>query len=655
VPMKKPNKNNSNWALAADPPASQAVGEKRPFRVLLFSLVILATVVVYSNSCKNGFVNWDDDLYVYNNPDIRHLDGKTIHKFFTAYFLKMYEPVTMISYALDYKIGKLNPVTYHCTNLIIHLANVSLVFYLILLLTKRAGVAAITALFFGIHPLHVESVAWISERKDLLYGLFYLCSLISYFYYRSRDGRFRYYSLAILFFCLSLLSKSAAVTLPLILLLMDYYLGRRLTLKNNLDKIPFFLLSVSFGILSLISQRVIGNEADYVVGYTLLDRVFLGVYSFVFYLVRSVLPFGLSALHPLPSKNGGALPLKYYLSGFAFMGFAALLVKLFKSDFDERVKREILFGLLFFIFTIGLVLFVPVGQAVVAERYTYVPYIGLFLIIGRAYYYIQQRRLRFFPSRHYYSAGVLGFMMIFFAFTTYGRNAAWLGTSSLFSDVIRKDPGSGLAYNNRGNMRSEQGNFTGAMEDYDKAIELKYKDAYNNRGILRNKLKDYTNAIRDFNEALNSNFEREKVYYNRGIARMNLGDYKGAEEDFGRAIAINPQYSNAYINRGFIRYEKLSDYKGSIADLNQAVALDPADPDVYYNRGNAKLRWGRWGEAVSDYDHVLQMSPGYVGAYFNKGVALLNMKNTSGACLNWNRASELGAVRAVELIRIYCR
>ena len=289
--------NKRNQVVVPEKVALTAPKAKLVARVLLAS-ILLTTCIVYSNSLNNGFVKWDDDKYVSNNADFRQLDGQSILRFFSTSYLRMYQPITMISYALDYKVGKLNALTYHRTNLIFHLLNVLLVFYAILLLTKQPAIAAISALFFGIHPLHVESVAWISGRKDLFYAFFYLGSLIAYISYRKRNNSYKFYFLSILFFLLSLFSKSAAVTLPLVLVLTDYYLSNKLAFKNNLDKIPFFVLSVVFGVVSLLSQRVIGSDWDYVIGYTLLDRLFMGAYAFTFYIVKSIFPFGLSAIHP---------------------------------------------------------------------------------------------------------------------------------------------------------------------------------------------------------------------------------------------------------------------------------------------------------------------------------------------------------------------
>jgi protein O-mannosyl-transferase len=652
--MKNSGRRSNRKNQAPVPETLKAPKGKFYIGVLVAS-ILLITGIVYSNSFNNGFVKWDDDKYVYSNKDIRQLDSQSIHKFFTTYYLSMYQPITMISYALDYKMGGLNARTYHRTNFIIHMLNVLLVFYAIFLLTKQASIAAISALCFGIHPLHVESVAWISERKDLLYSFFYLGSLIAYIAYRKRNNNYKFYFPAILLFLLSLFSKSAAITLPVILILTDYYLGHKLTLKNNHNKIPFFILSVIFGVLSLVSQRIVGGSSDYVIGYTLLDRLFMGAYAFAFYLIKSILPFGLSAIHPLPLKPAGFLPIAYYVSIIAFILFSWILIKVFNSKFNEALRKDILYGALFFLFTIVLIIFIPVGQAVVAERYTYIPYIGLFMILGRVYLYLEQRKNSFSPNLRYGYTAVIGIVLIIFAHGAYARTVVWKDTLTLFSDVIDRYPETGIAYNNRGNVRRDQKDFHGATGDYSKAIELKYDDAYNNRGILRNRMHDYKNAIEDFNRALHGKSDRDIAYYNRGIAKLNLGDPGGAVEDFGKAIEINPGYSDAYNNRGFVRYEKLSDFVGAISDFDAAIHLSPAEPDLYYNRGNAKTLAGNYESAIIDYDMALQIKPDYGEAFFNKGITLLKLKKAVPACTNLNKAMALGAAPAARLIQMFCR
>jgi tetratricopeptide (TPR) repeat protein len=685
-------------------------------------LIVLVTAIAYSNSLENGFVAWDDDTHVYANQGIRNLDCTSIRLFFSNYYLKMYAPLTMVSYALDYKIGGPAPAIYHRTNLIIHLFNVTLVFYFLYRLTGQKAVAVIAALFFGIHPLHVESVAWISERKDLLYVFFYLGGLIAWIGRRDGKGPRTFYFLALFLFLLSLLSKSAAVTFPLILLLIDFYrrphsreIAGKMTLKNHADKIPFFLLAIAFGILSLFSQKVLGTDVDYAFGYTILDRVFLGAYAFAFYLIKSVFPWKLSALHPMPMKSDGFLPVSYYISIIVLIGFVILLVKMIRAYMETLsnclcgilrrapgaqepkhiktyvevtstaqrsdspaqainqrfhggtrqvsmptsnhevsvISKDILFGMLFFLFTILLILFIPVGSAVVAERYTYLPYIGIFMILGRLYLYIGRAGSK---SRRHGLTAVVVVAVVLVSGMTFVRNRVWKDSMTLFSDVIEKNPDAGLAYNNRGNLRMDLKDLNGAMEDFNKAIELKYFDAYNNRGIIRNRLGDYKNALEDFNRAeQNIRWDKEKLLYNRGIAKLNIGDFKGAEEDFSGAIRINPRHANALSNRGLVRHEKLSDIEGAIQDFDEAIRLDPDDPYVYYNRGNAWLRSGKTDEALADYDRTIERAPQFAAAYFNRGLAFLQSGSLNAACTSWESAVKLGEKNAAELMEKYCQ
>lgn len=621
---------------------------------VLVAAILVITIIVYSNSLNNGFVQWDDYTYVRDNDDIKQLNSQSILRYFTTYYIKMYQPVTMISYALDYKIGELNPLTYHRTNLIFHALNVLLVFCFVLLLTREVTIAAVSALFLGLHPLHVESVTWIAARKDLLYSFFYLSSLIAYVLYRKRNNSHTLYTLAILLFLLSLFSKSAAVTLPVILVLTDSYLSNKPALKNNLDKIPFFALSFLFGAISLLSQRVMGSNLDYVTGYSFLERSLIGAYAFTFYIGKSIFPLGLSAIHPMPLKPGGFLPIAYYFSSLTVILFFMILYRIYRSNIDETLKKDALYGALFFFFTIVLVLFIPVGQAVVAERYTYIPYIGISVILGRLYVYMRQSKRSFSPILQYGYAAAIGIMLICFAHGAYARNAVWKNTETLFSDVIEKYPETGIAYNDRGNARRDQNDFQGAMEDYDKAIDLEYDDAYSNRGVLRIRMNDFENAIEDFTKALQGISDREKAYYNRGIAKLNLEDYNGAVEDFSKAIEINPGYFDAYNNRGFLRSEKLSDFAGAVDDFNTAISLKPAEPDLYYNRGNAKMLAGNYQDAIIDYDRVLEIKPDYAEAYFNKGILLLKLGKVPPACQNWHKALELEITEAAKLIQAFC-
>jgi tetratricopeptide (TPR) repeat protein len=326
------------------------------------------------------------------------------------------------------------------------------------------------------------------------------------------------------------------------------------------------------------------------------------------------------------------------------------------SDADRensKIFKDILFGLLFFLFTVSLILFIPVGQAIVAERYTYISYIGIFIILGRLYLFFYQAGS---ARRRYGLTAAVASAAILFSCMTYTRNQVWKDSMTLFSDMIEKNPDAGLAYNNRGNLRMEQEDFEGAIEDFNKAIELKDTNAHYNRGILRLRLGDYQNALDDFNLAeQNLRVDKAKVLYNLGITKLNLGDFRGAEEDFSGVIRINPRHAGAWSNRGLIRYDKLSDIMGAITDLDEAVSLDPDDPYIRYNRGNARMLAGKTTESLADYDRTLELMPLFAAVHLNKGAALLQSGRIDEACRSWEKAAELGEKAAGGLTAKYCK
>ena len=247
--------------------------------ILLLSLII---IVVFTPCLKNGFTNWDDDILVKNNPGIKILSGGNIVKIFTSFHFAHYHPLVLLSYSLEYGLFGLNPGVYHATNVLLHIINALLVFWLFYLLSSRVSVSLVTALFFAVHPLRVESVAWIAERKDVLYALFFLGGLIAHFYYTKRNSK-KYYFLCLFLFLLSLLSKAMAVSFPFVLLVIDYGAGRKITGRTLLEKAPFFALAVIFGIIAILAHYPT-EELRHQKMYAFSDNVFMATYGVVFYL-----------------------------------------------------------------------------------------------------------------------------------------------------------------------------------------------------------------------------------------------------------------------------------------------------------------------------------------------------------------------------------
>ena len=575
--MTKSNKKKQKKSFGKHPNKKyiEKTISKKYVKFLCLSAIFILTVIVFSSSINNEFLtNWDDQDYVTNNNDIKDLSYQNVKKIFTSYYVANYQPVTMLSYGIEYKFFNLNPKTFHTTNLILHLLNIILVFQLIYLLTRKTGISAIAALFFAIHPMHVESVAWISERKDVLYSLFYLGALIAYIYYiKNKKNKYLIYSL--LLFIFSLLSKSMAVTMPVVLILFDYYYKRKFERKIIIEKIPFFILSVAFGIIAVLSQKSGGGIYEIPL-FTSFDRIFIVSYAIIFYIVKMFLPFNLSALHYYPVKTNGLLPVEYYIATVIILLIIFLILKINKTN---KLKKDLIFGLMFFLITISLVLqIIPVGRAITAERYTYIPYIGLFFIIGQYFTLINSKKnSRKAIKTKSYLYIVLIVYIIFFSYTTYNRNKVWKNGITLFSDVIKKYPSRSFAYWACAIAKAKAYNTYEAIDDYDKAIKLKpdYINAYVDRGNAKSDLKKYKQAINDYNKAIELDSNYLSAYLNRGVAKGILKNYKGAINDFNKIIKTDADNADAYYNLGISKLQ-INMKKQACEDLKKADELGSA-------------------------------------------------------------------------------
>lgn len=482
-------------------------------------IILMVTAFIYTRSLQNGFF-WDDNIHITNNPDIRSLSLHNIKTIFTSYYVNMYHPLVTLSFAVEYLFFGLNPSAYHITNMLFHLANVILVFYFVFLLSERREIAIIAACLFGIHPMHVESVAWITERKDVVYAFFYLNALIYYLRF-IQQGKVKYYWMVCLCFVLSLFSKTTAITLPIILLLIDIYYRRKITVQTYLEKIPLLTLSLVFGIIALHSQE---GSARYVVkgSFDFIDRIFLASYSLCYYLIHLFLPINLSALHLMPIKAEGMLPMEYYLALLPLI--ILLLIGIRKGIF----QREYVFGLLFFVVLLSLNIHViPVGVAIVSERYTYLAYVGLYYMIGQLYVFFFDRYHNFlFPWKKVIITGA-ALLALFFGYLTYQRIAVWKSNLILFQDAAMKS----------NNMK--EANFIQTL-------------AYGEEGVENNRVKNYTEAIEWFNKAIALSPQLPELYVNRGASKHSLRNCTDAIKDYEKAIELDPSYAPAYYSRALI-------------------------------------------------------------------------------------------------------
>ena len=623
------------------------------------AIILLITVLAYIPVFNAGFA-YDDINYIQKNTLIRTID---LNKIFSENVMGNYHPLTMLVFAIEYHFFELDATGYHIVNLLLHLANVLLVFYSIKLLIRKPEVALIAALFFGIHPLHVESVAWVSELKDLLYTFFFLGAYIFYLkYLQNREGKF--YLIAILIFILSLLSKGMAASFPVVLLLTDYFKRRKMGTKVFLEKIPFFVLAIVFGVVAVFAQQL-SNSVQEASAYSFFQRIVFASYGFITYLWKLILPFKQSAFYPYPIKSGGELSIGYYI-------YPLLVLVVVAAVFlSRRFTQKVIFGFLFFSITVFLVLqLLPVGDAIMADRYSYIPSFGLFYLAGEGLYWLWNKKYR--TS----AIAITALFTLLFCIITFQRTGVWKNDLTLFSDVIDKHPTVALAYNNRGSFFWDEKKYDEALIDYNKAIELRpmYTEAFNNRGAVFLDKKRYQEAISDFNKVIELQKNYPAAYSNRGLAMMETGKNSEARADFDKAIELNADFAEAYYNRGLLSMtekrsaEALKDYNKALelnpnykeaiinrdvllgksrspdeilADYNKAIEEKPNDPELYYKRGTFFLDLKKYNEAKSDLNRAIQLLPSYSEAYNTLGIAHFEEKNMDSALYNFNKALAL--------------
>jgi len=606
--------------------------------------VIAFAGLIYVRALFNGFVNLDDDAYLFDNPFIRNFSLQGISAIFSNFYEANYHPLTTLTYLFEYRIFGLNPLPYHALNVLLHLVNIMLVYKLTEKLSGNKLTALLVSILFAVHPMHVESVAWVSERKDVLYTMFYLSSLLIYNKYLTTGFKAGNYWICLLLFVLSLLSKSAAITLPVLLIAIDLFKKRKLNTKMFLEKIPFLALSVLFGILALLSQQQAFKSVA--VSYSFIERIFLFTYTISFYLIKLVAPFSLSVMHYYPNTGGGALPWYYYASLPFLLIMVWLVVR--RSNF----RREKLFGIFFFLIVISIMLqIVSVGDTITAERYTYVSYIGLFFIAGSWIPKIKTDSLK------KAALVVCGIFLIMCSYMTWERISVWKDGKVLFTDVVKKYPENYPAYWMRGNIYYKYNDYQKALQDYNKSIQLFPDFAPSLAARAKVLLKGFNDpkaALPDLNRSIQLDSTVAETYSDRGMAYAQIGDTAAGLRDFNKAIKLNPELSKAYINRSALK-ANMGNTQGALEDINKAINLNPDDGEAYRNRAAIKNMLKDFSGSINDCNTAIIINPEDKLAFFNRGQSRFNLNDTANACADWHKALELGFTPAEAIINQICK
>lgn len=610
---------------------------KNAHQILPLAAVLFFTAALFSILLKNGFINWDDPGYILENPLIRDLSLDGIIKIFGTLQLNGFLPVTQLSWAIDYYFWGVNPAGYHLTGLWLHLGNVALAYFLALQLTGQRNAALLTCLLFAVHPMRVESVAWVSERKDVLYAFFYLLSVMAYVKYLKSNFKIRFIVLCFVLFSLSVFSKWSACPLPFALLLVDFYMKRKIGAKAIIEKCIFLIVPVVSVFLHVSKGVVVADH------FSFLNRIFLGSHSFVFYLAKFIFPVNLSAIYPYPvMSESGFLPLDYYLSvpAVLILGFAVfLLVKKFPEERDF-----ILLCLGFFIINIGMVLHVlyPIGGVVVAaDRYTYIPFFGLFLLAGvyAAKLYEKNRNNKRLKNLLFL---LLLVVVSAWSLQTFVRIKLWKNSIVFFNAIIKKDPAIPFAWNNLGFAEADQGLHFQAISHYSKAIALNPGFTYslNNRGLAYDATGQFDLALSDFDKAISIKDYDPVLFYNRGLTFYHKGDFQNAIEDYTLAIEKAPQESKYYVKRG-AACNDIGNYSQALTDFQMAISLSPENAEAHNYLGVTYNYLNRLGESVASYDKAIALDPGYSSAYNNRGWVRFLMKNYSEALADFSKSTAL--------------
>lgn len=585
--------------------------------VLLAGLLAL-TFMLYLPALSNGFTNWDDGEYILENKYLA-LTAEHLPLLFTHNVVGNIHPLTMLSLGIDHAFGGVTDAfPYHLTNVLLHLLNVALVFFLALRLSRNQTVVAlITALFFAIHPMHVESVAWISARKDVLYTAFFVGSLLWYLQYKER-GHWWLYTLAFLAALASGLSKPAAVVLPVVMLLVDFYQGRLSGVKTWLEKIPFFILSLALGFVTIRAQSQAMHHDSYSFG----EKLVVGMYGYVTYILKAFWWGKMSPFYPYPED-------KFNLPGTFYTYIPLFLLILGAAWWGLRKNKTVFFGLAFYTVTIALVLkVVTIGAAIMAERYTYVPYIGLFFILGCAF-----ARLSSGFTRQA-AAVALALFAVACGYQTFQQTKVWKDTVTLFTQAIDHYPEANLPYINRAGEYRTRKQYELSLKDYNMAdkVEPNYLLGIKGRALLLFDMKRYTEALKDFETLVNSGSQEALIFGKRGACLTYLQRYQDAIDSYNQGLVFNPDDGDIYNDRAS-NYFHLKEYEKAIADYTKSIELKADHTDMLRNRGATYLLMARYEDALADFDACIQKGnpPAVVHYYRSAALNKLGRKEDARA------------------------
>jgi tetratricopeptide (TPR) repeat protein len=591
------------------------------------AILAAAVLLAYSKVFGAGFMSWDDIDYIFNTADITGFTAAHFQNWWTEYYIGNYQPLPMMSYALDYAIGGNEPFIYHLTNILWHILDVILVYACMRRMQHCVYVALFVALLFALHPVQTESVSWIAARNKVMNGFFFLMAMYIYIGY-VLDHKNR--KLVWIYLCAiaAYLCKLTAVTLPFALLAVDIWMHRPLKDKKVwLEKLPLVLLAIPVGIINLQAQAEVSFLNTHP-EFNFLHTVVFAGYAYVQYIINLLVPVKLSVLYPYPTAIG-AVHIIYTViaTGIVVFGYVAWC----------RQWYAIAGGILFYTANIAIVLqFVQFGEVLMADRYLYLACIGIWYpIVYHVYHYFSQNQYR----KTVTGIITLSVISVVYSAATFARNDIWLSELNFWKSVIDKFPESSVAQSSLGGVYMKEGNNGEAMQHMDEAIRLdaaNYK-AWYNKGVLLLRNGNKPEALVALNKAISLK-DYPKALFTRALLYQQAGNCTAALHDVEKVLNHEPENARAhYIKADCI--EQQGELENAIAEYTRAIELERTEPLFYLRRGLLYARQNKAMDAIRDMSSAIQIRPGYSEAWYWRG--MIKYRSGQMPCDDLNQALQL--------------
>lgn len=595
----------------------------------IIALFFAVGLAIYGGSLRNEFVSWDDSFLIVENPIVSSISSDTIKKAFTSYDPELYIPLTFLTYQVDHKIGGGTPLPFHLGNLILHVLNSLLVAWFLFLMIESGWLAIALGLLFLVHPLNSEAVLWASARKDVLSTFFFLSSTVAYLRYRAR-GISKLLWLSVGLFFLGLLSKVMVVTLPIVLVLLDELQGRKRDKSMILDKIPYAILAIIFGVVAIFGKTGV------LVSSTFTQKILMAAKSSVFYLQKFLWPSGLSVVYPYTKSISFTSP-DFYISVFIMFAIGIGMI------FFWNRKRAVSIGFCFSFITLTptFINFAKGGDVYFAsDRYAYIPMIGFLAIAGvlAASWFEHAYTVRMISLRkRCLAAGFLA-LIVLFGFLSMKQSSVWRSSTPLYEHALSLYPDSRAMHNNLGMEQMLSGDVDGSILSFNRALALspdpKTKVNLAAAFVRKNRLADAEVIYRDILR-LDSAFAEAE--YGLGNIEQKRGNTSLAVQHYRKAIEIDPDYFNAYNNLGAV-YLQLGDYAHAIEILEKSIELKPEFVESSYNLALALIQQKQIGRAEGILRSVVKINPGDADALAHLATLLYDRQSIDAAAEHLQKA-----------------